>query len=302
MYDRIIRKYVSEKGREMSKVRIVSDSTCDLSPELKEKYDIKVIPLCIVMDDQSYFDMVDVTPEEIFNWADKNKTTPKTAAAGIEDAMNFLRPFKEAGEDVIYIGISEDMSTTCNVLRLAAAELEYDRVFVINSMNLSTGIGLQVLRAADMAAQGKTAEEIAEAISDARTLVRASFVVDNLTYLARGGRCTSATALLANTLQLKPCIEVKMGKMGVGQKYRGKYSKAIIKYAKDLEEKLLRADKTRVFVTHTDMDQTIVEDVKEYLKSLNYFDEIIETVAGGVISSHCGRGTLGVLFYDTQEE
>lgn len=286
----------------MAKVRIVSDSTCDLSPELKEKYDIKVIPLCIVMDDESYFDMVDVTPLEIFEWADKNKTTPKTAAAGIEDAINFLKPFQEAGEDVIYIGISEDMSTTCNVLRLAASELEYDRVFVINSMNLSTGIGLQVLRAADMAAEGKSAEDIVEAISGARTLVRASFVVDNLTYLARGGRCTAATALLANTLQLKPRIDVKMGKMGVGQKYRGKYGKVILKYVKEMEEQLLRADKTRVFVTHTDMDQAIVEEVKDYLKSLNYFDEVYETVAGGVISSHCGRGTLGVLFYDTKEE
>ena len=286
----------------MAKVRIVSDSTCDLSPELREKYDIKVIPLCIVMDDESYFDMVDVTPLEIFEWADKNKTTPKTAAAGIEEAINFLKPFQEAGEDVIYIGISEDMSTTCNVLRLAASELEYDRVFVINSMNLSTGIGLQVLRAADMAAEGKCAEDIVEAISGARTLVRASFVVDNLTYLARGGRCKTATALLANTLQLKPRIDVKMGKMGVGQKYRGKYGKVILKYVKEMEEQLLRADKTRVFVTHTDMDQTIVEEVKDYLKSLNYFDEVYETVAGGVISSHCGRGTLGVLFYDTKEE
>lgn len=286
----------------MGKVRIVSDSTCDLSPELKERYDIKVIPLCIVMDDKSYFDMEEITPLEIFDWADANKTTPKTAATSIENAMDFLKPFKAAGEDVVYIGISEDMSTTCNVIRLAASELEYDRVFVINSMNLSTGIGLQVLRAADMAAEGKSAEEIVAAISEARTLVRASFVVDKLTYLARGGRCTAATALLANTLQLKPCIDVKMGKMGVGQKYRGKYNKVILKYAKELEEKLLRADKTRVFVTHTDMDQAIVEEVKDYLRSLNYFDEILETVAGGVISSHCGRGTLGVLFYDTQED
>ena len=281
----------------MAKVRIVSDSTCDLSPELRERYDIQVIPLCIIMDDKSYFDMVDVTPEEIFAWADENKTTPKTAAASIESAIEFLKPFKEAGEDVIFIGISEDMSTTCNVLRLAASELEYERVFVINSMNLSTGIGLQVLRAADMAEEGKSAEEIAEAISEARELVRASFVVDKLTYLARGGRCTQATALLANTLQLKPRIDVKHGKMGVGQKYRGKYNKVIRKYVEDMEDSLLCADKKRVFVTHTDMEQEIVEDVKNYLKSLNYFDEIHETTAGGVISSHCGRGTLGVLFY-----
>lgn len=285
----------------MAKVRIVADSTCDLSTELKEQYDIKVISLCIIMDDKSYFDMLDVTPSEIFDWADANKTTPKTAAASIESALEFLKPFQEAGEDVIFLGISEDMSTTCNVLRLAANELEYDRVFVINSMNLSTGIGLQVLRAADMAAEGKSAEEIVEAISDARPLVRASFVVDKLTYLARGGRCSAATALLANTLQLKPRIEVKMGKMGVGQKYRGKLNKVILKYVKDMEEELLRADKTRVFITHTDMDPAIVEEVRSYLQGLNHFDEIHETVAGGVISSHCGRGTLGVLFYDTQE-
>lgn len=282
----------------MSKVRIVSDSTCDLSPELKEKYDIKVIPLCIIMDDKSYFDMVDVTPAEIFAWADANKTTPKTAAASIENAIDFLRPFQEAGDDVIYIGISEDMSTTCNVLRLAASDLEYDRFFVINSMNLSTGIGLQVLRAADMVAEGKSAEEIVEAISEARVDVRASFVVDTLTYLSRGGRCSQATALLANTLQLKPRIEVKMGKMGVGQKYRGKYGKVILKYVKEMEEALLKSDKKRVFVTHTVMDQEIVDEIKAYLESLQYFDEVLETNAGGVISSHCGPGTLGVLYYE----
>lgn len=282
----------------MSKIRIVGDSTCDLSPELKEKYDIKVIPLCIVMDDVSHYDMVDITPDEIFEWADSNKTTPKTAATDIESAIEFLRPFKEAGEDVIYLGISEDMSTTCNVLRLAKDELEYDRCFIVNSMNLSTGIGLQILRAADMVAEGKTAEEIVEAISDARADVRASFVVDTLTYLSRGGRCSAATALLANTLQLKPRIEVKMGKMGVGQKYRGKYNKVIMKYVKEMEEELLRSDKKRVFVTHTRMDQEVVDEIKTYLEGLNYFDEVIETVAGGVISSHCGPGTLGVLYYE----
>lgn len=281
----------------MGKIIIAADSTCDLSSELKEKYDIKIIPLCIVLDDKSYFDGVDITADEIVEWSNKNKTTPKTAAAGIESAMDFLTPFKEAGDEVIYLGISEDMSTTCNVLRLAADEIEYDKLHVINSMNLSTGIGLQVLRAADMARAGKSAEEIVEAISEARVDVRASFVVDTLTFLARGGRCTAVTALLANTLQLKPRIEVKMGKMGVGQKYRGKYKKVILNYAKEMEADLLKADKTRIFVTHSQMDPEIVEEVKDYIKSLNYFDEVIETTAGGVITSHCGPGTLGVLFY-----
>lgn len=282
----------------MGKTVIITDSTADLTKELLDKYQIEVIPLCIVMDDKSYFDGIDVTPEEIIAWSDKNKTTPKTAAAGIEEAVEHLRPHKEAGDDVIYIGISEDMSTTCNVIRLAAQDLEYDRVFVINSMNLSTGIGLQVLRAAEMRDAGKSTEEIYEAIDAARDKVRASFVVDTLTFLARGGRCNAVTALLANTLQLKPRIEVKMGKMGVSTKYRGKTAKVLKNYVDDMREDLLKADKRRVFVTYSVMDHDLVVPVVDYLKELNYFDEIIETQAGGVITSHCGPATLGVLFYD----
>lgn len=281
----------------MGKIKIIADSTCDLSKELLEKYKIDVIPLCIIMDEESFYDGVDVTPDDIIKWSDENKTTPKTSATGIERAIEAIKPYVEEGDDIIFFGISEDMSTNCNVIRLAADELDYDRVFVINSMNLSTGIGLQILRAADMAAQGKSAEDIVEDIKNAREDVRASFVVDNLTFLARGGRCTSVSALLANTLQLKPRIDVKLGKMGVGQKYRGNYHKVILKYAKELESELLKADKTRVFVTHSPMDAEIVQEVKDYLISLNYFDEVIETSAGGVITSHCGPGTLGVLYY-----
>ena len=281
----------------MGKTVIITDSTADLTKELLKKYDIEIIPLCIIMDDKSYFDGVDITPEEIIKWSDDNKTTPKTVAAGIDTAIETLKPHKEAGDDVIYIGISEDMSTTCNVIRLAADELDYDRVFVINSMNLSTGIGLQVIRAAEMRDAGKSTEEIYEAIVNAREDVRASFVVDTLTFLARGGRCTAVTALLANTLKLKPRIEVKMGKMGVGTKYRGKTKKVLMSYVEDMKEELLSADNTRVFVTYSVMDHADVEPVVEYLKELNYFDEILETQAGGVITSHCGPATLGVLFY-----
>ena len=281
----------------MKKVKIIADSTCDLSDELFEKYDIDMIPLCIVMDEKSYYDRSEITPEEIFQWADETKTTPKTAAISMEMAVETAMPYVEAGRDIIFFGISEDMSTTCNVMRLAAGELQTDRIFVIDSRNLSTGIGLQVLRAAEMAGEGKAAEEIVAEIEAARDLVRASFVVDTLTYLARGGRCSSATALLANTLKLKPRIAVKDGKMGVDKKYRGTLSKVILKYTKDMEEELLRADGKRVFITHSGCDRAVVEQVRAYLEGLGVFEQVIETRAGGVISSHCGPGTLGVLFY-----
>lgn len=284
------------------KVKICADSTCDLSEDLILKYDIAITPLCIVMDDKSYFDKEEITPEEIFAWADAGKTTPKTASVTIEKAGKILAPYMEEDRDVIFLGISEDMSTTCNVIRLLGDEFETGRLFVIDSRNLSTGIGLQVLRAAQMAQDGKTAEEIVETIQKSRGDVRASFVVDTLTYLARGGRCSGATALVANSLKLHPRIEVKDGKMGVGKKYRGGMDKVLMKYVQDMEEDLKSADPARVFITHSGVKTEIVEQIRCYLEGLNHFREVLETTAGGVISSHCGPGTLGVLFYEKEAD
>lgn len=281
----------------MSKIRIVADSTCDLTKELQEKYEVSIIPLCIVMGDKSYLDGVETTPDEIFAWADENKTTPKTSAVLPGEVDRVLSPFMEAGDDIIFFGISGEMSTTCNVVRLMAEEKDYDRMFVIDSRNLSTGIGLQVIKAAEMAKAGKSAEEIVEEITGAQDRVRASFVVDTLTYLARGGRCTAVTALLANTLKLHPEIVVKDGAMGVSRKYRGSLETALMKYASDLKAELLQAEPARVFITHSGCDAQIVDKIRTFLEELNYFDEILETRAGGVISSHCGPGTLGILYY-----
>lgn len=281
----------------MNQVKIMADSTCDLSKTLIEEYDITIIPLHIVMEDKSYLDGEEVAPEEIYTWADANRTTPKTAAVSIERVAAELQPYGKAEWDVVFFGISEDMSTTCNVVRMVADELEYRNVAVIDSRNLSTGIGLQVLRAATMARAGKSAQEIVAEMERDRGLVRASFVVDTLTYLARGGRCTSVTALLGNTLKLHPRIEVIDGKMQVNKKYRGNLSKVILKYTEDMKEDLLKADPTRVFITHSGCDPQIVTQVQEYLDGLHYFYEVLETRAGGVVSSHCGPGTLGVLFY-----
>ena len=282
----------------MGKIRIVSDSTCDLSEELIKEYNIGIIPLCIILDDKSYFDGEEITAYQVLDWSEKNKTTPKTAATSIEKATGVLKKYQEAGDEVIFIGISEDMSTNCNVVRLAADDLDYDKVHVINSMNLSSGIGLQVLRAADMAAKGKNADEIVAAISESRVDVRASFVVNTLTFLARGGRCSAVTALLASTLKIKPRIDVTLGKMGVGKKYHGNFDKSLLKYVQEMEENLLAADPTRVFVTHSRMEnRELVESIISYLKGLNHFKEVLETDAGCVISSHCGPNCLGVLYY-----
>lgn len=281
----------------MKKIKIIADSTCDLSEDIIKKYDISIVPLCILLDGKSYFDGLEITPDEIFRWSDENKTTPKTAAITFEKTLEVFKPFMDNGDDIIFFGISSHMSSTCNVPRILGAQEDYDRIFVIDSENLSTGIGLQVIKAAELAFEGRTAEEIVDMINADRAKVRASFVVDTLTFLARGGRCTAITAIMANTLKLHPMIIVKDGKMGVGKKYRGRMSVALSAYVDDLSSQLVNADSKRVFITHSGCEQTIIDLVKEKIEALGYFEEILITQAGGVISSHCGPNTLGVLFY-----
>ena len=282
----------------MKRIRIVSDSTSDLSKELIEKYEISIIPLCIMLGEDTYLDGVNITPEEIYKWSDENNTTPKTSAIPFDKIEETLKPMVEAGDDIIFIGISEEMSSTCNRIRIFAEDEEYDRIFVINSKNLSTGIGLQVIRAAELRDAGMTAEEIVAEIESSRDKIRASFVIDTPVFLARGGRCTAVEAFMASALRLHPEIVVKDGKMGAGRKVRGKPSLAVSAYVDGLMPSIKDADSKRIFITHSGSDREIIDSVKSKLESLNLFDEILETQAGGVISSHCGPNTLGVLFYE----
>lgn len=283
----------------MGRIHIVADSTCDLSEEIINRYQLSILPLNIIMDDQSYLDGVEIQPKEIFLWAEKNKTTPKTAAPSIKAAIDLFTPMKEAGEEAVFFGISEQMSSTCQVVLLAAEELSYkEHIKVVDSRNLSSGIGLSVIRAAELAEKGSSLQEIVTEISEYRERVRASFIVDTLTYLQRGGRCSAVTALLGNTLKLKPRISVVNGKMGVSKKYRGNRKKTVLSYVKDMEEDFRHAETDRVFITYSTIEKEIVDEVEDYLKSLSLFKEIFRTDAGGVISSHCGPGTLGVLFVE----
>ena len=278
-------------------VKIISDSTCDLSQELLEKYDVEIVPLHILLGDQEYEDGRSITPDEIYAWSDANGVTPKTSAAGINQMIEAYRPYVENGDEIIAFSISSDMSTTYNVMRMAAAELEAeDKIHIVDSANLSTGVGLQVIEAAIMAKEGKSATEIVEHIQEICPRVRASFVVDTLTYLHRGGRCSGVAALAGGMLKLHPKIVVENGKMKPEEKFRGKMSKVVMDYVKTMEEDLKKAEKSRVFITHSGSDAEIIDAVRTYLEELGVFEEILVTRAGCVISSHCGPGTLGVLY------
>ena len=278
-------------------IRIVADSTCDLSADLIQKYEIQIAPLHIVLGEKEYLDGAEITPDEIYEWAETHGETPKTSAIGFEDASEVIRQLSGTDDEMIIFTISEKMSTTANVFRMAAEELGLDeRVTVIDSANLSTGISLMIIKAAVMVKEGKSREEICKEIEVLRGMVRSSFVVDTLVYLHRGGRCSSVAALAGGVLKLHPKIVVANGSMSADKKYRGNIGKVIIDYVKDLESELTNADKDRVFITHSGCEQEIIDEVYTYLENLHHFDEILITRAGGVISSHCGPGTLGVLY------
>lgn len=278
-------------------VKIIADSTCDLSEELTRKYDVDILPLHILLGEKEYEDGKSITPEDIYRWSDEHGTTPKTSAPSMDTAMEVLRPYTQEGRECVCFCISESMSTCGNVIRMAAQELEAESlVHVIDSKNLSTGIGLLVIEAAIMAKNGKTAGEIVARIEQLRPLVRASFVVDTLVYLHRGGRCGGLTAMLGGALKLHPKIVVEDGAMHSTKKYRGNMRSVVFSYAKDMEAELKNAKPDRVFITHSGCKPAEVTLVRDYLASLGIFAEILETRAGGVVSSHCGPGTLGVLF------
>ena len=279
------------------KVIIASDSTCDLSAELIERYGIQILPMAVNLGGKMYSDGVDINPDVIYAHYEKTGELPKTAALNISDFTEFFKKHTDEGCAVVMFTISSEMSSTFNNARLAAMELE--DVYVVDSRNLSTGGGLLVISAAEMAHQGKEAKDIAQACVELAPCVDASFVIDNLEFLHKGGRCSAVAAFGANLLQLKPCITVREGKMGVSKKYRGKFSQTLKSYISDRIGDASDIKRTHIFLTHAGCDEDVVNACLEQIKASADFDEIHVTRAGCTVSSHCGRNTLGVLFIRT---
>lgn len=280
----------------MAGVCILTDSTCDLSSDIIEKYEIGVLPLYVTMGEKVYRDGVDIASKELCDWAQKTKQVPKTSAPSPMDAHEFLEKWIDSKKNLVFIGISDKLSATCQVVRLAAQNFPEADIRVIDSQSLSTGIGLLVLKAARLAKQGLSADEIEREILNLVPRVRASFVIDTTLFLYRGGRCSAVESFCAGLLQIKPQIVVKDGALHPSRRFRGNIVKSVLNYVESMSEDLVRADREVAFVTHSPYSDAIVPPVMEYLKSLGHFDEIIETEAGAVITSHCGPGTLGVLY------
>ena len=277
------------------KIKITSDSTCDLSPELIEKYNIDILPLYVGMGDDVLKDGVEATPEDIYAFVDKTGILPKTSAPNLSDMTDLFEKYTKDGYEVVHFSISADFSSSYATACMAAEEV--GNVKVVDTRNLSTGSGLVVLHGCEMAQNGSTADEVQKECSELTGRVEASFVVDSIDYLHKGGRCSSVAALGANLLKLKPCIEVIDGKMQSAKKYRGLIDRVILNYVTDRLVDRDDIDKHRIFITHTKCSKQIVEDVRNKINQLSPgFDEILETTAGCTITSHCGPYTLGILF------
>ena len=275
-------------------IKITADSTCDLPAELRQQHNITLADLIVTKDDKDYYDNVTITPADIFAHVAAGGDLCKTAALGVGVYEEFFGRFAKEYDAVIHISLGSGFSSSYQNACLAADE--FDNVYVIDSQSLSTGQGCVVLEACKLASSGISADQIVEELNDFVGRVEISFVVENLTYLVKGGRCSSAAALGANLLNLKPCIELKDGKMSVGKKYRGNYDKCLATYIKDRLTDRDDIEWDKVFITYTPVSDTALDLVKSSVAELGHFATTLEAKAGCTISCHCGPGTLGIIF------
>ena len=275
------------------KVRMTADSTCDLSPELIRKYDVGIAPLSVIINGEVFHDGVDVTPRDVFRASEAGQSV-RTAAVNTYDYKEFFREQLKNCDQLVHVCISSEFSTC--YADACEASSGMDNVFVVDSRNLSTGSGLLVLEGAEMAAKGQDGAAIAETLRGRTGLVDASFVVRTVDYLRRGGRCSGLEALGARMLHIRPSIVVRDGKMHPGEKYRGRYEHYLKHYIRDLLENDRGIDFNRVFITHSPSEEGLVRYAIDTVKSYGLFREVLETMAGCTVCSHCGPDTLGVLF------
>lgn len=275
-------------------IKIISDSTCDLPKEVLEKYNITIMPLTVIKNGENFSDGVNITPADIFNHVASGGDLCSTAAVNIGEYYELFSKYAGDYDGIIHINISSEFSSCYQNARLAAEEIT--NVRVVDSRNLSTGQGLVVLKACELAKECDDLDEIVEKLCVFTEKVEASFLLDRLEYMVKGGRCSAAAALGANLLNLKPCIEVKNGKMGVVKKYRGNYTKCLTSYIKDRLANRDDVDKGTLFVTRTPISEDCLQAVKETVSQYDDFETTYWNEAGCTVSCHCGPGTLGVLF------
>lgn len=276
------------------KIKVLSDSTCDLPAQLLEAYNITLAPLTVVKGDAQFKDGVTITPAEIFEHVARGGALCSTAAVSIGEYEDLFAAYSNDYDGIILVTIGSGFSACYQNACLAAESFE--NVRIVDSRNLTTGQGMVVLKACELAKTATDLDALAEEVQAFTEKVEVSFLVDKLDYLVKGGRCSSAAALGANLLNLKPCIEVKNGKMSVGKKYRGNYSKCLANYVKERLEGREDIDRDILFFTHTPLSEECLAAAANAVNTYGNFSTIHTATAGCTISCHCGPGTLGIVF------
>ena len=276
------------------KIKIISDSTCDLPKSLVEKYDVKISPLTVIKDGESYKDNVTITPDEIFAHVAAGGSLCSTAAGNVADYQDLFARYAGDFDGILHISLGSGFSSSYQNACLAAEE--FDNVKVVDSQNLSTGQGLVVVYACKQAQNCENLEQLHADVQAFASRVEASFLLNRLDYMVKGGRCSAAAALGANLLNLKPCIEVKNGKMGVVKKYRGNYAKCLANYVKDRLDGREDLTGELLFLTYTTVSDDCRQAVLDAIAQYGNFEEMVECTAGCTVSCHCGPETLGILF------
>ncbi|MWV44070.1 DegV family EDD domain-containing protein [Paenibacillus sp. HJL G12] len=283
----------------MSKVKIFADSTCDLPRAWLSENDIGLIPLYVTFGDQTYKDGVDITTPQLYAKVNETGRLPKTAAPSPADFIQAFAPSIEEGRNIVYISLSSELSSTHQNALIAAEEFPEGKVTVIDSLNLSTGIGLQVMKAVKAADEGKSPREIADLIEKVKPLVETEFVIDSLDYLYKGGRCSGMQNLVGSLLKIRPVIKVVGGKMTPAYKVRGKREKALEQMLHNALDKRDQMDNDLIFVTHS-LAEEDAKELKRVLEEKTGAREVAISDAGCVISSHCGAKTIGILYVKKQ--
>lgn len=282
-------------------VKITTDSACDLGDLLKQR-DIPFLPLYVNLNGEEYRDGINIKPQDIFKIVKETKKMPKTSALSQSDYEEFFGNLVKEGHEVIHIGISSKLSTSYDN-SVKAASLYSGKVKIVDSKNLSTGIGLLIMYAKDLADKGLSSDEIVSKVEARVPYVQASFIIQEVEYLWRGGRLSTLSMLGANLLKIKPQIEVVDGAMKNTGKPRGKMLPVLKDYIDGMLSQYNNPDNTRCFVTHSQVEPELAAEIVDYVKSKNIFKEVLLTEAGATITSHCGKGTLGLLYINdgTQE-
>ena len=275
-------------------IKITADSTCDLPAALLQQHNITLANLIVTKDNEDFYDNITITPADIFAHVAAGGDLCKTAALGVGAYQDLFEQYAKEYDAVIHISLGSGFSSSHQNACLAADD--FDNVRVIDSQNLTTGQGFVVLKACELAKTCNDLDQIVTELNNFVDRIEVSFVVESLTYLAKGGRCSSAAALGANLLNLKPCIELKNGKMSVGKKYRGTFEKSLAAYVKDRLANRDDIDWNQIFITYTPVSDSALELVRSSVAELGHFSTTTETKAGCTISCHCGPGTLGIIF------